>query len=623
MGIRSLHQPIFFEMCRDWSPDQSSINTSERTGVRSLHSTFTFQIKTKHFLASTCITPKICFLFGQQNFYWGIKMKKIIISLCFTLLVLLCTPTFAQGPGEPYHPMTANGAEGVLPGQWFSSHHYLKWKNPIETIYNEVYLSDDSLSVANLDTSTRILNGYPNTVYNEVIPTYPNYEYFKKYFWRVVEHDSSDMTLGPVWYYRTRVWPGESFEEHFDSLDQWTVVGPYGFNNWTLDYCGASNDPPELQFNWSPTFNGTSFISYSRTLPGGYGTYIGFKHKISMYSGTITVGLAYSTDTGITWASLWEKTTNSNIGPEEVNISSHSIDETFLLGFYFSGNSFNINTWCVDDLIFGHPIETYDPPGFLQVSEDSVNQKVILNWTPGYSVAPLNYKIKRKIGLPTDTSSYYTIGYTCNGLLTFEDYDVKSNAIYTYRVHTVYPCPNNFMTSIGGNEATAYIPTIVPVELQSFTMEVVGNNVELFWSTATETNNQGFEIERASSSITPSQGCWEKIGFVPGFGTTTEVHHYSFVDESIQLGNYQYRLKQIDFDGSFEYSNIIEVTVTAPTKFALEQNYPNPFNPTTIIKFSIPVNPPSSPFTKGGNGDSRGGFVTLKIYDVLGNVVAT
>jgi len=68
-----------------------------------------------------------------------------------------------------------------------------------------VYLSDDSLSVANLDTSTRILNGYPNTVYNEMIPTYPNYEHYKKYFWRVVEYDSIGMTLGPIWYYRTRV----------------------------------------------------------------------------------------------------------------------------------------------------------------------------------------------------------------------------------------------------------------------------------------------------------------------------------------------------------------------------------------------------------------------------------
>ena len=111
---------------------------------------------------------------------------------------------------------------------------------------------------------------------------------------------------------------------------------------------------------------------------------------------------------------------------------------------------------------------------------------------------------------------------------------------------------------------------------------------------------------------------WEKVGFVPGFGTTTEIHHYSFIDESLQPGNYQYRLKQIDFDGSFEYSNIIEVTVDGPTEFCLEQNYPNPFNPTTKIKYQIPLSPP---LLKGES--EAGGFVTLKVYDVLGNEIAT
>lgn len=167
---------------------------------------------------------------------------------------------------------------------------------------------------------------------------------------------------------------------------------------------------------------------------------------------------------------------------------------------------------------------------------------------------------------------------------------------------------------------------IIPVELLSFTSELSGNDVKLIWSTATETNNQGFNVERKSLFNSKSEfrnSNWEELGFVPGLGTTTEVHHYSFIDESPQPGNYQYRLKQIDFDGTFEYSNIIEVTIDAPIKFGLEQNYPNPFNPTTKIKYTIPVNPPSSPFTKGGNGNSRGGFVTLIVYDVLGNEVAT
>jgi agmatine/peptidylarginine deiminase len=147
----------------------------------------------------------------------------------------------------------------------------------------------------------------------------------------------------------------------------------------------------------------------------------------------------------------------------------------------------------------------------------------------------------------------------------------------------------------------------VPVELVSFTAARVNDGVRLDWVTATETNNKEFEIERASLSVSPGQGSWENIGFVKGNGTTTEIHHYSFVEETVQPGNYQYRLKQIDFDGSFEYSNIIEAVVGAPTKFSLYQNYPNPFNPTTIIQYAI--------------GSRQ--FVSLKVYDVLGNEIAT
>jgi len=146
----------------------------------------------------------------------------------------------------------------------------------------------------------------------------------------------------------------------------------------------------------------------------------------------------------------------------------------------------------------------------------------------------------------------------------------------------------------------------VPVELASFTASVSENDVELKWITSTETNNQGFEVERLQKLEVGNQN-WKKIGFVPGFGTTTEVHHYSFIDESLQTGKYHYRLKQVDFDGSFDYSNILEVAVEAPTKFSLEQNYPNPFNPVTKIEFVIP----------------NSSFVDLKIYDLLGNEVAT
>ena len=142
---------------------------------------------------------------------------------------------------------------------------------------------------------------------------------------------------------------------------------------------------------------------------------------------------------------------------------------------------------------------------------------------------------------------------------------------------------------------------VIPVELTSFAAVVNGTDAKLSWNTATETNNKGFDIERMNTT-----GDFESIGFVPGFGTTTEPKAYSFVDSKLDAGNFSYRLKQIDYDGSFNYSNIIELEVALPSTFALEQNYPNPFNPSTKIRFSIPV-------------ESE---VKLNVYNALGQEVA-
>ena len=136
--------------------------------------------------------------------------------------------------------------------------------------------------------------------------------------------------------------------------------------------------------------------------------------------------------------------------------------------------------------------------------------------------------------------------------------------------------------TITGFNVNAICPT-VPVELKSFTTSVNDNNVLLNWSTATETNNSGFNVERKSSASD-----WVNIGFVAGFGTTTEPHSYSYNDTELNTGSYTYRLKQVDYDGSFEYSDAVEVEVVNPSGYKLAQNYPNPFNPSTTIEFSIP-----------------------------------
>lgn len=141
---------------------------------------------------------------------------------------------------------------------------------------------------------------------------------------------------------------------------------------------------------------------------------------------------------------------------------------------------------------------------------------------------------------------------------------------------------------------------VVPVELTGFSASVVDGSVMLEWTTATETNNSGFAVEKSTDNQNFTQ-----IAFVDGRGTTTEITNYTYVDSDLSTNIY-YRLKQIDFDGTFTYSNTVEVNAL-PTVFELEQNFPNPFNPTTNITFSLP----------------EAQNVSLKIFNMLGQEVVT
>jgi hypothetical protein len=152
---------------------------------------------------------------------------------------------------------------------------------------------------------------------------------------------------------------------------------------------------------------------------------------------------------------------------------------------------------------------------------------------------------------------------------------------------------------------TTPILTALPVELSSFTAQVLRNSgVQLNWITETEIDNYGFEVERSELNVQSSS--WKNIAFVEGHGNSNSPNEYSFLDKGISYGKYLYRLKQIDNDGTFEYSNEIEVDAgEIPNGFVLEQNYPNPFNPSTTIRFAINESVPAS----------------LKIYDALGNKI--
>lgn len=144
----------------------------------------------------------------------------------------------------------------------------------------------------------------------------------------------------------------------------------------------------------------------------------------------------------------------------------------------------------------------------------------------------------------------------------------------------------------------------LPVEMSLFSSTVNNNNVTLNWTTTSETNNSGFDIERKNLN----SEVWTKVGNVTGHGTSSSPWTYQYTDMNISSGSYNYRLKQIDYNGNFEYFNLnSEVNIGIPTKYSLSQNYPNPFNPTTKINFSIPEN----------------GMVTLKLFNIAGKEVMT
>ena len=158
----------------------------------------------------------------------------------------------------------------------------------------------------------------------------------------------------------------------------------------------------------------------------------------------------------------------------------------------------------------------------------------------------------------------------------------------------MYPAWGTLRNDIGHGGGPAslwgYWEWPIPVELTSFTATIQFGIVNLHWTTATETNNLGFEIERKVIQI-EGNGEWITIGFREGYGTTTEPKEYSYSDDVsiLQASSFAYRLKQIDFDGSYTYSDEVLVNNPVLVDYALQQNYPNPFNPVTTISYSLPI----------------------------------
>ncbi len=208
----------------------------------------------------------------------------------------------------------------------------------------------------------------------------------------------------------------------------------------------------------------------------------------------------------------------------------------------------------------------------------------------------------------SDQASFWNNGY--GALLLIEEYyggdfNAYYHSVNDLIIHFNLPYFHKMSKMAIGTVATlADLTDIVPVELLAFNASVNGSQVQLLWSTASELNNLGFEIERSVND----QDNFITIGFIDGKGSSTEINYYSYTDipQLSGINQIYYRLKQVDFDGSFSYSSVVNVSYDVPAEFVLSQNFPNPFNPATRINYFVPSE----------------SFVNIKVYDFLGREVA-
>ena len=222
---------------------------------------------------------------------------------------------------------------------------------------------------------------------------------------------------------------------------------------------------------------------------------------------------------------------------------------------------------------------------------------------------------------PEYSSSYCFWDTATSGQATSGSGDIpeSTTAMKTQSTYTGWDFTNTWIMNGTVNNGYPYLRGAgdfpLPVQATDFAATPHVNSVTLRWTTQTEVNNYGFDIERkaisgqlSAVSQTSSNTQWISVGFVKGAGTNADPRQYSFVDRDLPAATYAYRLKQVDQDGSFKFSREVNVEVgNAPRVFTLSQNYPNPFNPTTTIEFTL----------------EHDGRVTLRVYDILGREVVT
>ena len=409
---------------------------------------------------------------------------------------------------------------------------------------------------------------------------------------------------------------GTSYGEIYRSSDQginWTsisngIVTLYNIILFVKDsfiFCLTQN---EGIFRSSD--NGENWELINNDLPGSSFTCLAESNS-DIFLGSYSKGIYVSTNNGGNWISKNNGFPNVIYPPSlPTIISIFSDGNNIYAGLYSPSlwgqnvriyrSSNNGNNWILKNNGFegelssfssnGNYIYAAGSRGIFRSSDNGDNWILHNNGfvnQNAYSV----YASENSVLATNDSGFFYSDD---NGLNWYQDNDgFKSNDI----ILQLHPYHGEVFAGLKSGSVWKS-STVLPVELLSFTSSVNENNVKLNWQTNKEINNSGFDIERSNV-----KDQWTKAGFIQGNGNSNEPKEYTFTDKNLAPGKYKYRLKQIDFNGSFEYYSLAgEVSIGIPDKYQLSQNYPNPFNPATVIRYSLTEN----------------SFTTLKIYDITG-----
>lgn len=249
----------------------------------------------------------------------------------------------------------------------------------------------------------------------------------------------------------------------------------------------------------------------------------------------------------------------------------------------------------------GYTVDTYSPTGYWQINNSGITGGTYSVGLEGQGfnvggTSIYNYPLLRILKRTSAGNDWVIEGSHSAGTGTNNDATAWRTGLSGFSQFT-----------LGGNLPDNPFAGPLPVELASFTSSVKDRNVTLHWSTISEVNNSGFQIERYYLNSTQgTNNTWSALGFVKGKNNSHSTNNYNYSDDNLQSGKYKYRLKQVDYNGNFKYyelNNIIEIGL--PARINLSQNYPNPFNPVTKIDYELPF-------------DSK---VSLKMYDLLGRVI--